>query len=140
MLEQILNDWREANAAATNAEQEAGRKRAVRELVLGLMRGNAAEHKLGYTAENAMLAAVSLMDREEHLLSEEQAKRYCTPVLGQDDLAAFLRYLADEQLAGPQTLIEAVEKPHKWWREFMDSLVAAERGNMPAPTPVGQPA
>lgn len=135
MLEQMMDKWNTAERAKAagvwpTAEVEKARRDVVRELVLGLMRGNAAELKWGYSAGAAMLAAVNLLPG----LDENEARQLCTPVLGQDNLGAFLRYLRDAVTGEARTMIDAVENPERYWEQFMDSLVAAEPGANPAPT------
>lgn len=104
---------------------------AARKLALGLMRGDAAALKAGYSAESAAMTAADFLN-----IAQRDVERALTIDPGdRQELVAFLRYL-EETDRDVDAVIYAVEKPGKWWREYADFLVSQEHGTLPTPTGV----
>jgi hypothetical protein len=107
---------------------ETDKPAALRELVLGLMRGNRRELRKGYSADNAAHAAIEL-------LSAALPDVRDVFKVDADNREAFKRYLretghSDDDLA----YLDGHEGD--FWEEFADYLVAQEPNTYPTPRPL----
>lgn len=112
-------------AAKGKTEQAAAAKR----MVLGLMRGDEATMKLGYTAENAAYAAADYLDMDTELV-----KAALEPTVTAPEFPEFLLWLHRDCRKEAGYIIEVVDKPHHFWQEHADYLVSLEEGANPAPS------